>query len=67
MMARQLARRTGRATMLVRLLLEETQQEGLVERDGEGWRLSADAEREHGPALRMLWPMTQMDHFDEAA
>ena len=65
--ARELARRTGWPTVMLRRILEEMAGEGLVECDGDRWRLTAAAEHEYGEAFRHLWPVTETDDAAEAA
>ena len=49
-----LGRRLRRSEEFVEELLNESETMGLVERAGDGWRLSAEGERRFGRALRCL-------------
>jgi len=49
-----LGRRLRRSEAFVEELLNESETMGLVERGGNGWRLSAEGERRFGRAFRAL-------------
>ena len=53
--ARQIARRTGHSTMVIRQVLELMAEEHLVEQEGDGWRLTPETEREFGSVFRGFW------------
>ena len=50
----QLARSLNRPVLRIEQLLGESADMGLVERTGDGWRLSAEGERRFGRVLRCL-------------
>ena len=56
---RELAQRTGWPAFVLRTVFMELAEDGLVEGDGERWRLTPAAEREFGAALRGMWSMTR--------
>jgi hypothetical protein len=59
MTAAALAHRGGVPVETMRAWLEEWARQGIVERAGDEWRLSAEGERLFGEALRTLAPLDE--------
>lgn len=54
----ELARRTGKRPALLAIVLAEAERQGIVERVGDGYRLTAEGERLHGRHLRNIMELS---------